>query len=254
MSLKLQIDASGIAAQMEQFKAEIERDINEAVAALAKTTDIKVKEMARTELFSSRDTYLNSLDFQEVSQGVWVISVGESGLWVEEGIKADKDMKPDLLKRNFKTSKSGTRYKSIPFDYSKPSSQNTPRVQTVIDHMRSELKKRNIPFKNIEKASYVGNRPTVLHKLDIANPRGVKSPGKSGTPYLSGLRISQTKESSGNIRRDFMTFRTVSSGSASAGKWIHPGLDARKFLDRALAFAEKMFENDILPEILKKYK
>ena len=51
-----------------------------------------------------------------------------------------------------------------------------------------------------------------------------------------------------------MTFRTVTDGPGSQGKWIHPGMDGKKFLDKAAEWAEKNFYDQILPEILEKWK
>ena len=56
------------------------------------------------------------------------------------------------------------------------------------------------------------------------------------------------------MKRDILTFRTVSSGPASAGKWHHPGMDGKKYLDWALEQATKEWENEILPKIMDKWK
>lgn len=52
-----------------------------------------------------------------------------------------------------------------------------------------------------------------------------------------------------------MTFRTVSDGPGSEGKWVNEkGIRPRKFLDRAQEWAENTWEKEILPSILDKYK
>jgi hypothetical protein len=58
----------------------------------------------------------------------------------------------------------------------------------------------------------------------------------------------------GKVRRDIMTFRTVSSNPALADKWKHPGLAAKKFLDRSAEWAMDTWEKEILPTILDKWK
>src|SRR5690606_1751640 len=127
----------------------------------------------------SRQPFMDSLGFEEISPGVWVISVDEDGLWIEEGIEPNKDMKPGLLAKNFKTSKDGHRYKAIPFDYGIPPAQQTPSVQQAISYMKSQLRKEKIPFRKIEKN--VDGSPKVgkLHELDFHNPKGfLGGPGK----------------------------------------------------------------------------
>jgi hypothetical protein len=68
------------------------------------------------------------------------------------------------------------------------------------------------------------------------------------------VSIYQSVTATGNVRRDILTFRTVSEGPASQGKWIHPGLPPKHFLDRASEWAIKEWENNILPAVLEKYK
>lgn len=255
MNLKFNIDAAALAEQFNSFKLEVEQDLNKAVANLAAITDAKVKEMASQELHSSRKDFMDSLGFEEISPGVWVISVDESGLWVEEGIQADKDMKPGLLKENFKVSKTGTRYKVIPFDYGGAPSNQTTSTQQIVSFLRSNLKKENVPFKKIERNTDGSPKVGKLHEFDFGNPSGTMGgPGKGNTPVLNGLSIYQSVTKSGNVRRDILTFRTVSSGPGSAGKWMHPGLEAKKFLDRALDWAMKEWEEKILPEVMEKWK
>lgn len=257
MSIKLNfnINAAAIAEQFNAFKLEVEQDLNKAVANLAAITDAKVKEMASQELHTSRKEFMDSLGFEEVSPGVWVISVNESGLWVEEGIDANKDMKPGLLAENFKTSKEGHRYKAIPFDYSTPPSHQSASTQQVVSFLRSKLKKEKVPFKKIERNTDGSPKVGKLHEFDFGNPKGTMGgPGKGNTPVLKNLSIYQSVTKTGNVRRDILTFRTVSSGPGSQGKWHHPGLEAKKFLDRALEWAMKEWEEKILPEVMEKWR
>lgn len=255
MSLKFNIDAAAIASQFKEFALEVELDLQKAVANLAAITDAKVKEMASQELKSSRKPFMDSLGFEEVAPGVWVISVSEDGMWVEEGIEANKDMKPGLLAEGFKTSKNGNKYKVIPFDYGQAPSQMTPSTQAIVSYLKQNLKKENVPFKKIERNADGSPKVGKLHEFNFGNPGGrMGGPGKGNTPVLNGLSIYQSVTKSGNVRRDILTFRTVSSGPGSAGKWHHPGLEPKKFLDRALDWAMAQWEEKILPEVLDKWK
>lgn len=255
MSLKFNIDAGKIAEQFKAFALEVEKDLQKAVANLAAMTDAKVKEFASQDLKTSRQPFMDSLGFEEVAPGVWVISVDESGLWIEEGIEPNKDMKPALLAEGFKTSKEGHRYKAIHFDYGKAPSQMTPSTQQLVAHLKQSLKKEKVPFKKIEREANGSPKVGKLHEFDFGNPSGrMGGPGKGNTPAFKNLSIYQSITATGNVRRDILTFRTVSSGPKSAGKWHHPGAEGKKFLDRALEWAMGEWEKTILPEVMEKWK
>ena len=249
MPLKININVSDLAKDFKEFTAEVERDLKQGVANLAAITHAKVKEMAAAELKTSRQDFMDSLSFEEISEGIWVVSVSEKALWIEDGLPQDFDMKPGLLK-NGKTSKSGHKYQVIPFEHSKAPSQLTTSAREIVTQLRTNLKRANVPFKKIEKYSSGGAKIGKLHSLNF--PSDI--PGKGNTPALKGVSIYQTVTKSGNVRRDILTFRTVSDGPGSSGKWIHPGLEAKKFLDRASDWAMKEWEDKILPEIMDKWK
>lgn len=242
VNLKLKIDTDSIAKQFKEFAEEVKQDLQKGVANLAAITHAKVVELANTELHSTRKSFMDSLGFEEVAPGVWVVSVDEKGMFVEEGIKTDFDMKPGLLK--------GRKSRVIPFEHSKAPSQLNGYAQNIVNRIKSNLKKEGVPFKKIEKLPNGSPRLGKLHTFDW----GGEIPGKGNTPVLKGVSIYQTLTKTGNVRRDIMTFRTVSNGPASDGKFIHPGLKAKKFLDLALSWAEKEWEDKILPEVLEKYK
>lgn len=255
MALKFEIDAAKLASEFKEFAMEVEQDLKKAVGNLAVMTHAYVVDAAQQELHSSRDKFLDSLSFEEIAEGVWVVSVDEKGLWVEEGIEPNKDMKPDLLKNNPKISKTGNKYKVIPFDWSKPSTQLTPKTQEFVNYLKQSLKKEKVPFRKIEKNADGSAKVGKLHEFNFGNPGGkLGGPGKGTTPIFNKLTIYQTVTKTGNVRRDIMTFRSVSSGSGSEGKWIHPGLEPHRFLDKALEFAERIFDQEILPEIFKKWE
>lgn len=250
MALKILIDTASIAQQMKNMALEVKKDLDKGVANLAAITHAKVAEMANSELHSTRKTLTDNLGFEEVAQGVWVVSIDEKAFFIEEGIENNKDMKPDLLKKGAQISKEGHKYKSIPFDYGKAPSQLTGYAQSVVTRIRENLKKEKVPFKKIEKDAQGNPKLGKLHSFNW----GGEIPGKGNTPVMQRVSIYQTMTKTGNVRRDIMTFRTVTDGPAGEGKWIHPGLQAKKFLDRASEWATREWEDKILPEILEKYK
>lgn len=249
MSLKINIDAAALAKEFKEFAAEVEKDIQKGVANLAAITHAKVKEMASAELKSSREELMNSLSFEEISEGIWVVSIDEKALWIEDGIKPNFDMKPGLLK-NANMGKSGVKYKVIPFEHSKAPSQMTESAKNIVTQLKVGLKQEKIPFKTIERNADGSPKTGKLHSINLPS----QIPGKGNTPALKGVNIYQSATNTGNIRRDILTFRTVTSGPGSEGKWIHPGMDGKKFLDRAAEWALNEWNNQILPEIVGKWK
>ena len=249
-NLKLKLDTSSLATTLKEYAAEVEQDINKGVARLAAQTKAHVLMDAGAELSSPTfKTFSKSVGMDDISPGIWVVSIDEKGLWVEEGIEPNTDMKPGLLKNATKTSKDGFKFRSIPFDKGKGKASATNYEFQLREQVKSALKKEGIPFKKIEKGSDGKPLTGLLHKKDF----GGEIPGKGNTPVLQGVSIYQTLTKSGNVRRDILTFRTVSGGPKSAGKWFHPGYAPKKFLDRAQAWAEKEWEQTFIPEILSKW-
>jgi hypothetical protein len=249
--LKLNIDVAGIAKQFREIAHEVEQDLNLGVKKLAAATHAKILEDSQQELHTSREKYAKALNrIQEIAPNVYVIALDESALWIEEGIPNNHDMKPALLK-NAKSYPGGKRYRVIPFEHAKPPSQMTGIAQKIASQLGKELKKRGVPFKSIEKDAWgrplQSSRP--IHKFDFDSA----IPGKGNTPALKNVEIYQGMVN-GNVRRRVTTFRTVTDGPESAGKWHHPGFKARHFFERAHNWAGHEWDAEMLPEILRKWK
>jgi hypothetical protein len=254
MSLNLKFDIDSIANQFKEIALEVKNDLEKGVERLAAATNAHVHMEAEEKLSSATLQKFNkSIGFENPAPGIWVVSVDEKGLWVEEGLPSGFDMKPGLLDSpKAKTSKRGFKYTVIPFDMGKSESKATGYEWTLRNKVKSELEKAGIPFKKIETLPSGKPRTGLLHRLDLG---GDVLPGAS-TPVLQGLSIYQTVTKTGNVRRDIMTLRTVSGdpASGSASKWFHPGREGSKFLDSAAAWAEKEWTDTILPEIMEKWK
>lgn len=240
-----------IIKNLKEFQIEVKQDIEQGMQNLAAITYAKVAEMANSELHSTRKTFLESLSFAEITPGVWVVALDEKAFFIEEGLESNKDMKPDLLKNSTKVSKEGYRYRTIPFDYGKGPSQMTPYAQNLVNLIKYKLKKQGVPFKKIERDSNGNPRIGKLHTFNFG---GGNPSSRASATALQGLSIYQSLTKSGSVRRDIMTMRTVSENPSSADKWIHPGIVAKKLLDKSLEWAEREWESTILPEILRKWE
>lgn len=258
MSLKINIDVSAIASQFKELAIEAEREITKAVAGLATMTHARVAEQAGQKLKSSLKDFQDNLGFEEISPGIWVVSIDQPALWIEEGIEPGHDMKPDLLK-NAQVNSKGKRHKVIPFDHATPPSSRNANAERIVQELKTGLqeinKQRkqadprsgNITITKIEKNADGSPRVGKLHEFDIPSD---KPTANAKHPALKGLTIYQSKdEKTGNIRRDVLTFRTVSDSSAP-DSWIHPGYKAQHFLEDAEQWALNEWENKILPDVL----
>ena len=246
--LKFEIDIEALAATFKEEAEKVQEALYEGVKALSAMTYARTVELANEKLHTTREDYIEALDYKEISKGVWVVSLSEKMLWIEEGKDAGS-MIDDLLKKNPKTAKDGTKYKVIPFEHSKSPSRMTPMHQSLVEDLKKELKSRSIPFKKIEKNADGSPRVGKLHSLNIASP--LPTP-RASHPIFHGLTIYQSKTPSGKVRRDIMTFRIASEKHKQTGKWVYPGLEAYKLMDKAFEASVKEFEDQILPSILAK--
>jgi len=246
MSLRIKIDVQSLSKQLKEYAMEAEADMRKGVANLSALSHAKIRDLAAEKLHSTRNTFLDNLSqVEEVVPGVFVITLNEAALFIEEGMERH-DMKPDLLKKNAKVGKNG-RYKIIPFEHSKLPQNMTGKEQNIVQQIKQKLKEEKVPFKKIEYDAKGNPKTGKLHSFNWGGER----PGKGNTGVLQRVSIYQSKGPTGNIRRDIMTFRTVSEGQTD--KWYHPGIKAAKILDEAGDWAEKEFYNSILPEIIAKW-
>lgn len=258
--LKVNIDISSLSQYLENFAKEVVKDVEKGIKALAIDTHTHIKEQAQNNLKSFRDQYLESLSPPEqINDFIWVITLKEDAEWIEEGRPEAYDMKPGLLstvrsgKQPVKTDSKGRKYRIVPMNQAKTSTQlssgNAGYEQNMINKVKSELKKRGIPYKKLEIDPVTGSpRTGKLHSLDIDS----YTPGKGNTPQLHGLSIYQTKQKDGSVKRSITTFRTVHEDQTD--KWIHPPVKAKNFFQEAKIWAEKEFETKILPSLVEKYK
>jgi hypothetical protein len=248
MSLRFFFNTEAFVSEMGEFKNEVKAALDEAVKSLAAMTHAHVVETANKELSSTRKKFLDNLGFEEISSGIWVVSVDEPALFIEDGRKAGP-MHEDLLKNGAKVSKDGHRYRAIPFEHSKPDSQMSGFAQGMKAKIRSELKKAGVPFKKIEYNADGSPRLGALHRFNFSSPEPSQ---KASHPALSGVTIYQTKTPSGGVRRDILTFRVISEKRMD--KWHHPGLQPKDFLGRALQWAEQTWESEVLPAVMARFE
>jgi len=249
--LKFEFDINAITQSFGQIKKEVDKDLKKSVGSLADMTHAKTVELANRELKSLAKPYKDGLTFQQLEENLWVVSLDEKLLWNEEGSKGGF-MEELLNGKSSKTNAKGERYAVIPFEHSKNPSEQSSKAQELTTQIRTELKKRDIPYRGkIEHHADGSPKLGLLHKFDIDSAR-LKENHKDGP--LKGVAIYQKmNEKTGKVQRDVMTFRVITEKSREEGKWIHPGRVGDKLMDKAFTWAMNEWEQKILPEVLAKY-
>ncbi len=265
----LNLDLGNINDLVKEFRPAAEKAMKDAARDLAAQTHAHIVEMVQEKLHSTRDKYIQAMNIDQVDEDTWVITLDKSAMWIEEGIAPNKDMLDGLLKsKKAKTAKDGSRYMVVPFQQNKGPASSTPAQQSLTATLRAEMKKRKIPYGGLEKDDYGAPKMGLLHSFDIMKnpvkthngpgqghgPKGAVRQGPTGIPFLQGVRIYQhqakDREGKSKVQRSIMTFRVASSKHKGTGRWIHPGLEAKRFFDEAAAWAITTFETEIRDQIL----
>lgn len=289
--LVVTVDISG-ARELVRDLQEFEAEVQEKVGDLASQTHLHIKEQVQQRLNTRRDMYDQALSsVQEVGPGVYVIKLDASAVWIEEGMP-QHSMVDDLLRGpNVRTAKDGSRFRVIPFDQSKGGGRTATAGQSMLNTaLRQELRKRNIPYKNIERHPDGSPKTGLLHKFNMDQPlrpggtagkpgfgkgpegevmQGPNAAGGSGggIPLLQGVRIYQNalfkrapngdmvpntnKQGLQRATRGIMTFRVVSSKHKGL-KWNYPGIEGTHLFEEAEQWAGSEWTNHILPDILRR--
>ena len=244
--LDLDIDLAELTKDFDSIKEEVGKALKDGAESLAQMTHAKVNELATDKLKTRAKQYKDNVTFEEIEKGVWVVTLLEPAMWIEEGLKP-YDMKETHLAKNAKVGKDGSRYKHIPFEHSKKPSEQTEKAQTITNEIKQELKARKIPFRKLELGKDGSPRVGLLHRFSVDSG---KPSARSKSPTLQNVQVYQNKGADGTVRKDIMTFRTISDNSDN---WQHPGVQAAKIFDEAYMWAEATWEREILPDILASF-
>lgn len=248
--LRFDINIDDLTTALGKVKEDLSEDIKKGAGDLASMTHAKTLELARNNLNSLQKIYTDNVEFSNPEENLWVVTLKEPAMWIEEGRKSGS-MVDDLLRKGYKTSKDGNKYRAIPFEHSKPPSQQSNAANELTNLIRKELRARNINYKKIEYGKNGSPRVGLLHRFDVESARKMSDKQKE---QLKGVAVYQTKQKDGSVRRDVMTFRIVSEKHKDEGKWMHPGRQAEKFMDEAFDWAVRTWETEMLPAILSKYE
>lgn len=280
----LNLDISDLVKVDAELGPGLERLAKEGAEKLATQTHAHIVEMVQNKLHSSRDKYLENLGFHSVDANTWVVDLAPGALFVEDGLPPNFDMIKGLLDDSprpwakgekphgkTKTAKDGSRYRVIPMEHSKGPSSQPKGGRDLTETIMKELKQRKLPgIGTIEKGADGKPKQGFIRGFNIMNaplkssdgagqgkgPIGEVKQGPTGIPLLQGVRIyqRQVKDKQGNqhTKKFVMTFRIVSSKHEGQGRWVHPGLEAKKFFDEAYEWAANEWETKIYPELAER--
>jgi hypothetical protein len=232
---------------LSQMTKEIETRAKQSLQLLALQTHAKIVEKVQAKLKSTRNIYLESLGLTNEGDSLWMITLGKNAEFIEEGIEAGPMF--DRILNNgkpAKISKKGDKYKTIPFEHSKkPQDMSLAQIR-IANFAKAELKKRGL-----DKTVMGANGKPATGRVASVDIVGGKAPvSKFNRPLLQGLTIYQTPVGSkGKVRRDVMTFRTISESQKGSGLWEHPGSKGQKFFEEAAKEIEQEWTK-IITEIV----
>lgn len=267
----LNVDLGAIIGLRQNIEPKVKKALEEAARDLATQAHAHILEEVQEKLHSTREKYIGALKLDEVAPGIWTITLDKSAMWIEEGMQEHEMLDNLLASPKAKTAKDGSKYLAVPFKHSKGPTQQTPAAKTLTDTIKAEMKRRQIPYGKLETDAAGKPKLGLLHKFDILKqpvktaegpgqgkgPVGAVRQGPTGIPFLQSVRVYQRQvkdETTGKMRvsRDVMTFRVASSKHKGTGRWVHPGLQAKKFFEEASDWALQNWEQKIVPDILSR--
>lgn len=266
----LNLDLSGALELRKELEPKIQRALNEAARDLATAVHAHILEEVQSKLHSTRDKYIAGLEFKQINDSTWVISLDKSAMWIEEGMPEHEMLDNLLSSPKAKTAKDGSKYLVVPFDHKKGPTQQTQAGKSLTDTIKQEMAKRKIPYGKVETDADGKPKIGLLHKFDVLKsplktqnapgqgkgPIGQVRQGPTGIPFLQGVRVYQKKikDAAGKegVKRGIMTFRVASSKHKGSGRWVHPGLEAKRFFEEAQEWALNQWTEKIMPDIMRR--
>ncbi len=266
----LNLEIESLLSIGDSLKPVVEKAMKDAAQKLTMATHGHILEEVQSKLKSTRQKYIDALSFEEVGDNAWIISLDPSAFFIEEGMP-QHEMIDDLLKQGrpnksksegsarggIKTAKDGSRYRAIPFQQNKTPTSQTPMQTSLTGMVKAEMKARGISYGKIEKNSNGEAKTGLLHSFDVVSRGKGAQPvpvSRVGIPLLQGVRVyqSKVKDKAGKevTKKGIFTFRMVSSKMRGSGRWVHPGIAAKKFMDDAFGWAIHHWETVIAPSVV----
>lgn len=247
MSFKVNVNNSSLGSLSDSLKEKFMTELKNIIDQSANAAMSHAVSLADEKLKSRKMQFIQNLEIQKHSDLSVSLTLKSPARWINDGVEGPYDMRDTLLKRGYKTSKEGHKYRSIPFKQSKAPSNMSPREMEVNKILQAALKQKGIPYKKIEYNNDGSPKMGRLHTMDIASPKPTPT---AKSPALSGLNIYQNKTMSGKVEREAMTFRTISEKGRGTS-WMNPGTAPTNIMEQTAEWLKKEIAEVIIPSLLR---
>jgi hypothetical protein len=201
-----------IGQSLENLAPTVESAINEAISDVAINAYVTIMAKANQKLHSTRADYLKGLQFEDLGDNSYLISLdGEWATALEDGFPSFNMTEGLLGSPKAHTAKDGHKFMHVPIErkVSAPGGSNMADAIKGLTAQNAAGRKQKI---------------TSLFKDDSGNPMtGKVATAKSDNPLLNGLtkyqQVVQTDKGS-KVRSIYINYRTISENGKP---WIHPG-------------------------------
>lgn len=202
---------------------------------------------AGERLHSTRADYLAGIQaVQRDGKGVMINLVGALPNMVENGWDAH-DLRSTLLGNNatgWKINADGRRYRSIPFRHKSPGAgpQGGQPMGSAY-HSEMGVMSRSADNVVVEDSRKLGrkvyraasrlvtsqeSRAGMAGRTALKAGLAPKLRAHHSTDIYAGMKVNKQPIKGGGSQKTFVTFRTITEGGDG---WIHPGIEARHFMD-----------------------
>lgn len=246
--LLLDID---IAPVVEEFNLLIDQSKNLSSQILKRVIDQYMQDWERIvsqDLNQTKDEYLKAIGVDYIDDFSAVIKLDgrKSGLALKLEEGADPwDIKEDLkLGTKIKTTKDGGWYVDVPFRFATSEALgSSPVFSATMPAAIQRIVKKQSPAP-LKQGQIPAQYSKPGYRREITKPVNIPRYDHKVSVY-EGLRRIQTGQKSGK----YMNYRRVSENSDD-NSWIHPGLFARKFMDKTL---NQLPVNDIVDNVISEF-
>lgn len=243
--------SENIQQDINKLKNEITQDLNTTLKTIGSSTLKKAEELAQQHLSPKlASVYKSALKIEQLSENTVIIELDQRAFWIETGRKSG--FMEDLLKSG-KKAKDGSRYRVIPIEDSKTSTQSRFTGENLVSDIKSFLQQKGVRTgkNNLEMDKNGSPRIGKLHTFDIKDLKDKKQISDN----ISRISVFQNKNpKTGKIEKSVTAFKIISEKHRGTGKWIHPGVPPAKILEKALKWSEQLWQTELFPAIKAKYE
>ena len=255
-----------IAEKVGKTADQIKGKVNEEIRKLSISTHAFVVNYAQEKLDGWKLGHFlgpegNNIRWVQLAENMWVVEIDPSVAWIEEGREPTSMATEDWLLKpdKSKTAKDGSTYRVIPMSKHKDNRRN-PELKSILN---DQLTKQGIDMKTLELDQNGQPKIGVVNKLQFGKNVTQKSdqnamffsksrnadqsrqtglPIYGGAHHLHGAVVSQRKDDKGNVKKEAVTFRVVSSKHEAEGRWMYPKVDPLNSIPEAYKHAEAQWE------------